>query len=771
MHRQGISLLSLLLGLALPLFLSTTLSIAASIILLLAALFLFFWPFCRFLGMFCLGVIWSQVHLQNLIERQLPADWEGKDIIATLVVTSTPERRGDSQRFFAEIVSSHEEGFQWRDSLRLSWYKAPDLHVGQHWEVQMRLKRPRGFVNGEGFDYQAWLLSNRIFATGYVRRNFNASLLPERSSFFFETLRSQLKTRLFVNEKLAYERFMLALLLGDKSAIRQEDWQHLQTSGTLHLMAISGLHIGLLAGLGFLLGQGLRYIFIAFFGTRHVFFLIPILTSVFFAWVYAGLAGFAIPTQRAFLFVSLMNLAFLLRRKVNLFYLLGLCAVLLAAIDPFVFLAPGFYLSFSAVFILFAAFQGRIHLNKFKNTLYSVFLFFKAQWILFIGLFLPLAMLSLPVSLVGVIANSIAIPVISFIVVPFLFIAASVFSVSSTLALFLLEGADRVLELLWFFLLQLNEFSHASVYPNIEGYFAFFALFIAAALFFLPRYLRWQYLFIPLVFVAFASHKTAEPGLRIKVLDVGQGLAVYIEWDEGNMLYDTGARFSEDFDIGSRVIVPWLRNQGVDHLDFLVISHGDNDHAGGLPTVQEGLEVDRIIYGPNVKLTPGDALATQCESGQLLSKGALSIAVLWPDFHHGQPFDASSNNLSCVVLVRHKEFSLLLSGDIEKEVEYALLANAVLPEKIDALLAPHHGSRSSSTAAFVEQLQPEVVIFSVGYRNRYFHPNRRVLERYQLSGARILRTDLHGALEYRHASGWQAARSISRRAWYDSDRP
>lgn len=774
MTGQGLRLICVLSGLALPLYITHLPSLYGLASLAVLAAYLFFWPQFRSGFWFLLGVISSCLHLSLLLDKQLPQEFEGKDITALVEVISLPELSGRNTRFEASISGLDAISFPWRGKVRLSWYHAPALKVGDSWQLKIRLKRPRGFANGRGFDYQAWLLSQKIFATGYVRKTEDNHILEMSPSFSvgvsFEKLREHLSAVLFNTRDFQQSRFMRALLLGDKSLLTQDDWQLLQNTGTLHLMAISGLHIGLIAGFGFLIGRLLAAMFALVCGTRLYLRFIAPTFSLVFAFIYAGLAGFSIPTQRAFIFVLLVNIAVLLGRRLNYFNLLALCAIVIAVIDPFAFLAAGFYLSFCAVAVLFWCFMGRTRVNQKMGQ--GVFTFVSAQWMLFIGLLLPLSVLSLPTSVSGLVANSVAIPLVGMLLVPLLFLSALLSFVSDSFALALLTVSDFMLTQLMYFLSYLAGFKFASLRIFLVGSIAVLALGCVALIVLSPQALALRFLCLPLLMVAFLSPTGKKSELEVTVLDVGQGLSVFVKWPKGSLLYDTGARFSEDFDIGSRVIVPWLQANGQRSLDYLVVSHGDNDHAGGLEGVLSFFSAEKIFLGASVKFEEKDEPFFPCERSEIHRDVNMSVKVLWPIA--GASYFENSNNSSCVLLLEYAGRKILLTGDIEKDVERALLNEGILPRDIDFLVAPHHGSRTSSTRAFVQHLKPDAVVFSVGYMNRYHHPNVQVRQRYEQAGSRILRTDLDGAVSYKiTANGISdentvltTVRQDKKRAWF-----
>ena len=245
-------------------------------------------------------------------------------------------------------------------------------------------------------------------------------------------------------------------------------------------------------------------------------------------------------------------------------------------------------------------------------------------------------------------------------------------------------------------------------------------------------------------------------------------LAVLLRTNNRALLYDTGSRFG-DFDMGSRIVAPYLFSEGVDELDSLVISNGDNDHAGGYHGLVALIHAKRVLSGEPERIGQG---LERCLAGQQWGMGELNVSVLWPE---DEPPSGKANNRSCVVLIEGDKLRILLLGDIEKSVERRLLENATAKSKlanIDVLLVPHHGSKTSSSAALLKHLRPKYAVFSVGYKNRYHHPNKQVLQRYQREGSEVLRTDWHGAIDFRWDNTGQLKvtkqRSSKPKPWYNN---
>ncbi|TVZ39477.1 competence protein ComEC [Alteromonadaceae bacterium 2753L.S.0a.02] len=721
-----------------------------------------------------LGFAVQGLQLTWLIKQQLPLPLQGQDLELELQIDSLPElRQRDGQEFstrFYALVRGHHSCSQICDTLlgkrlRLSWYQQKDtqrfVEPGQTWRLSVRLKRPRGTANPSGFDYQAWLLARNVVASGYVRDKHPATLLHGASSPGFDGIRQELAKRLFGATQLQHGALLRALLIGDKSQLSNAQWQVLRATGTVHLMAISGLHIGLVASLGFFLGSLLARILSLL--RPHGFLFIAPLFSILAAFTYAGLAGFEIPTQRALVMVCFANFAIWQGRRLGYWYIFVLALDMVLLLDPLAPLSAGFWLSFGAVAILLLAFGKRFtQRGKVKALL-------KAQLVLLIGMTVPLTLLGLPVALQSPLANIVAVPVVSFLVVPTLFVCALASAISASLSHTLLLLPNGCFELLWRYL---DYLANLPLQRQILGWaqtplLAALCRFTGLLLLLLPRGMGLRFAGCALLVIFMFPAPQSTPALRMSVLDVQQGLSVLIELDEYNLLYDTGAKFSDDFDMGGRVVLPYLQSLAKSNLDTLVISHSDNDHAGGAASVVSGIPVRRVLAGEPHRLKLPLSLVQPCVAGEQWRIGDTRFNVLWPP---AERVVDRSNNASCVLSIRTPHHSFLLMGDIEKSVERELLSAGILPHAIDVLIAPHHGSRSSSSAALLARLKPKHVVFSVGYGNRYHHPNDTVVDRYLRLGAKNYRTDTDGAVLFQLDSGHQLTATRWRREhphpWY-----
>ncbi len=761
-------LLALCIGAFLPVFTSKIYFQPLWVVMSAALLF---WrsPSMRAIGLVCVGAAIASWQLQDIIDRQLPVGIEKRDLLVTLVIGNGVSVGADTVRFGGRILAmEHADMSACTECramvgrlVRLSWRRygaSPRIVAGEKWTMAVRLKRPRGFVNPGGFDYQAWLLNSGISATGYVKKSPQTT--RHDSSEGGGGLVSGV--RLVISDDLGmfkHSALLKALMVGDKSAISQEQWAVFQATGTLHLMAISGLHIGLIAMLGFVLVRALLGLFSLTYSVGYIRG-IPAVASILVSACYVAVSGYGIPAQRAWWAVVLVASLYVFGRRINPFYLLlyvVLCVVLLNPLAP---TQNGFWLSFGAVMVLMLGFAFR------SRDINWVLGLIRAQVIVTIGLPIMLIALHLPVSVSGFLANIVAVPVISFVVMPLLFLSALFTPMSTAVASVFIGFADWSMDVLWAYLLWMSRIG-GELWFSVQSQWLLFIGAAAVALLIAPRALKLAPLAGVLLLTVWFSQSFQRENIKptITVLDVGQGLSVVVNSGQKTLVYDTGARFSENFDAGSGVVAPFLRSKNIQKIETIVVSHGDNDHAGGL----DGL-IEQLPYTQMLSNHHAEALSAEpCLSGQTFNHDAIKYTVLWPQ--SSTLGGGSSNNDSCVLLVEVAGVTILLAGDIEKDVEKALVSEGRLPRGIDILIAPHHGSNTSSSIDFIKWLNPQHIIVSAGYLNRYRHPSKAVLTRYEDIGARVWSTAIHGAVtavvETDRASRLFSEREQAKKPWFD----
>ena len=670
------------------------------------------WP----AGCFMLGLCWACWSAHQAVDDRLAHALEGRTLWLEGRVVGLPARTAQGVRFELEQPQSRRGELPQR--LQLSWFDGPPLRAGERWRLAVTLQRPAGLLNPHGPDREAQLLARRIGATGTVKAG---QVLGEVSPSWRDALRQ----RLLAVDANGREAAVVALVLGDGAGLAREDWQVLQATGTVHLLVISGQHIGLVAGLFYALVAGLaRW---GLWPRRLPWLPWACGLALASALAYGWLAGAGVPVQRACLMLAVVLLWRLRFRHLGamLPLLLALVAVLL--VEPLAALLPGFWLSFAAVATLLYCFSARLGGWRPWQA------WTRAQWVIAIGLLPVLLATGLPVSLSAPLANLVAVPWVSLAVLPLALLGTLLLPLGGLgeallwLAGGLLDGLFRLLALV----AQQHPVWVAPALPL----WAWLLVCLGALLVLLPRGVPLRGAGGLMLLALWVPREPVPLGqVEVWQLDVGQGLAVLVRTRHHNLLYDAGPARGES-DLGERVVLPTLRKLGVGSLDLMVISHAHADHAGGAAAIQRGLPVRRLIGGEALEHVP----LQPCASGEQWDWDGVRFS-LWR-WAQGQ----SSNDRSCVLLVEAQGERLLLAGDMEAAAERAWLAHTEAP-RIDWLQAPHHGSRSSSTEAFIRATAARGVLISRGRNNSFGHPHVQVMERYQRHGLAMHDTAVEGAL-------------------------
>lgn len=738
-----------------------------------------------YLWVLMLGFTWGIYSGHQIVSDQLDATLEGQTLQVEGWIVGIPEHDSNKTRFLLQVNKpdslSGTTFEQFPHRIQLSWYSRDEsvlantnIVPGEYWQLTLRLKRPRGFVNPGGFDYQAWLLRRGIGATGYV---LSGSLAKEEIPkpgllMHIDKLRWHLQQWVLNQCRGSECGILVALLIGDTSHVDKDQWLRMQQTGTSHLIAISGLHVGFLAIVGYwcgLFGGRLAQLLgVSFPAQRWAY-----ATAVIFACFYSALAGFNIPTLRTMIMLSVFYLASFCYRSINLAHLYFLALALVLIVDPLAGFDMGFWLSFGAVAVLLMCFSGRFTQNAVKHNAREKMQkwmanYTRSQWILFIGLLIPLGLLTNTSPVLAPIANFFAIPLVTFFVVPCLLLGAAFALVEK--GQWLLYVAEWGLELLKAWLDPLCAIARGEqsfwLLPNL----AFSApatslLVVATLMLLLPRGLFSRYLgyagLCTGLGIGFLPSANSPP-LAVAVMDVGQGTAVVVSTPHHHLVYDTGPRYSDNFNAGSGILLPYLHRQGITQLDAIVVSHSDMDHAGGLDALSQHMRFSTLFQGE--PLSPS---ALNCHEQKPWQWDDVKFRFLRWSMNP----TASANNRSCVLLIEYEDQHILLPGDIESETEWALLRGDELPRNISLLLAAHHGSRTSSNRGFVNYTQPVSVIYSAGYNNQHGHPHPHVQARFKEQGAQAFNTAIQGAVQFQWWPGQNAkvltARQQQRRYWYE----
>ncbi len=687
-----------------------------------------------------LGFLWVVVHGLWGLSSELPTSLVKKDVLITGTITSLPDANDFRIRFEFDVETLKYKGEfvkHFPRRIRLNWYdKSIDIKAGQTWQLKVRLKPAHGMLNPGGFDYEKWLFERGIRATGYIRKGGENTLLQKPTGFSPLHLRERLKNTIqaYLPES-PYRALVLALAIGDRSEITDDQWKVLIATGTNHLVAISGLHIGLVAG-------GVYVIFLFLFKrSRHLLLTMPAhkvaaLFALFAAFVYAMLAGFAIPTQRALVMTAVVMLGVLLNKRFSFSQILSFALIAVLLLDPFSVMSAGFWLSFIAVAAILYAMQGRL---KPTGLWWK---WGRMQWIITLALAPVLIFVFQSFSIISPLANIVAVPWVSLVTVPVLLIGL-VLSFIEPVGQGLVFIANESLKWLWFVLDYMAAFRFSQWQQFAPQTWTLFPALIGVLLAIAPRGFPARYLAFVFLMPMFLvkPEKLPENEFQFHLLDVGQGLSAVIQTQNHVLVYDTGPKFRSGFNSGEAVVIPFLKSLAVNKLDMLIISHGDNDHIGGMESILDNISVDKIISGA-IKKTP-QPQAEACVGDTQWHWDGVMFEIIHPS---DTAFIGKGNNGSCVLRVSVGDQAILLTGDIEKAAEKYLVEHKRDSIQAEVLIAAHHGSNTSSTREFIEAVNPDWVLFPAGYVNRFQFPKAEVLKRYSNAEVKGLITGDEGAI-------------------------
>ncbi len=720
-----------------------------------------------------LGFAWAAGTAKLALADRLAPEYEGRDLTVTGVVASLPQPFERGVRFELAVEDAVTAGagpqaFAAPGRVLLSWYNGltPEefqevlpVRAGERWRLTVRLRRPHGNANPHGFDYEVWLLERGIGATGYVRPRGERVRLAEmvyRPGYVIERLRERIRTKLWAAlPEHRYAGVVIALAIGDQRAIETVDWETFTRTGVGHLMSISGLHVtmvsGLAAALALWLWRRRPRLGLALPAPKAA-----AAAAFLTALAYTLLAGFAVPAQRTLYMIAVVAAALWLGRLQSSSRVLAVALGVVLLADPWAVVAPGFWLSFGAVALMLYAGVASLRPEHWALR------WGRVQWAITVGLAPLLLVLFQQVSAVSPIANSIAIPVVSFVVTP-LALAAAV-----TPGPWLAELAHVVLVALMPVLGWLARLPGAVWQSHAPPAWAAALALAGIAWWLAPRGVPARYA-APLLCLPMFALRPPAPAAGaawITFLDVGQGLAALVRTKDHAVLYDAGPAYGTDADAGSRVVVPFLRGEGLTRLDAVVVTHDDADHSGGAASVLRALPAD-LLWSSLAVAHPAHTLArasVPCRAGASWEWDGVRFALLHPAVDSFEDPRLKTNSRSCVLRIETRHGAVLLTGDIEERDERRLVA-AGAALRAATLLAPHHGSGTSSSPAFLAAVQPEHAVFTVGYRNRFGHPKDAVLARYAAAGASVSRTDRDGAVTIRLEAGGTAV------ARYRAERP
>lgn len=781
-----------------------------------------------------LGFSLTGLRAHSFKKTALSPALEGKDILVTGQVRAMPQFAEDGLRFRFDVASASLDGkpVVLPSQIYLGWYagfgvrpakpmakpvadgdpEPPEfslelqrqpqvLRAGELWQMTVRLKAPHGNSNPHGFDYELWLWEQGIQATGYVRTSKSNAPPQHLASTWahpVERARQAVREAIFARiESRQMAGVLAALVVGDQNAIERADWDVFRATGVAHLMSISGLHITMFAWaaslvIGWLWRRSVKL-------APALCLALPAssagaLGGLLLATLYALFSGWGVPAQRTIWMLAAVVLLKQSGRQWPWPFVWLLAMAVVVAVDPWALMQAGFWLSFVAVGVLFAsgstqedainsgAYYARIHwgegINKgekrpetwfFRVSMssFSVHLMktLREQWVITLAL-TPLSLLLFnQVSLIGLLANAVAIPWVTLVVTPLAMLGALWSPVWDAAAL-----AMSVLTLL---LKWLAGFSWASVTVAAAPLWCAVAGVLGGVLLVMRLPLHVKLLGVPLLLpVLLWQPLRPEPG-QFEVLgaDIGQGNALIVRTSSHSLVYDTGPKFSRESDAGNRVLVPLLRALGA-KIDLLMLSHRDSDHIGGAPAVLAMQPQARLVSS----IEDGHELqavrkSERCVAGQRWRWDGVDFEVLHPT---ASDYDGTvkSNAMSCVLRISNGVYTALLAGDLEAAQELRLVANPEMIQKLkaDFLLVPHHGSKTSSTGAFLDAVQPQFALAQAGYRNRFNHPVESVLERYRARNINVLKSPVCGAATWRSEQPTQllCQRQQGLRYWHHS---
>ncbi len=738
---------------------------------------------------------------------------EGQDLDLVGVVEAMPQRQDIGWRFrFRVEQASLAHGAQSVSvppRIQLGWYgqdgvtdsgwnvlALPEpVTAGERWRFRVRLKAPHGHLNPRGFDYELWLWEQGIRATGSVRTGAShpaplrlAQTWAHPVEQWRQSVRDRLQSRLGLTGSIGFAGsgspnvggIVVALVTGDQAAIDRSDWDVFRATGVAHLMSISGLHVTMFAWLAAMV-VGWCWRRAALWGFQGPLHWpapqVGALAGLALAVLYAAFSGWGLPAQRTIWMLSVVVVLRLSAKQWSAGLVCLLAAAVVLALDPWGALQPGFWLSFVAVAVLLWTEQRPARPTEAAALPISakawptgwsgrlgqkIWALLREQSVVTLAL-APLCLLFFgQVSLVGLLANLVAIPWVSFVVTPMALLGV-VWTDCALVAALALQ--PLTLALTW-----LASWPAASLNLALPPW-GFAALALLAALLWVSRWpMSWKLASLPLLWPAvfWVAPRPAVGAFELLITDVGQGNAVLVRTAHHSLLYDAGPRYSVESDAGHRVLLPLLA-QSLERLDVLMLSHRDSDHTGGAAAVlamqpqallSSSLEAGHPVLGMAASQTP-------CHRGQSWVWDGVFFEVLHPSLAQNDGSKPRSPNaVSCVLRISAGQRSALLAGDIEAPQEKALVQQGLAP--VDLLLVPHHGSKTSSSAEFLQALRPKLALVQAGYRNRFGHPAPAVVARYAQMNIRLVGSVQCGAATWHSDAPEQVLceRERARRYWH-----
>jgi len=708
-------------------------------LVLIPIMMIFFSKFKRFaLLILCygLGFSWSLLVAHHQAAWTLAENLEGKTVSIRGYIANIPNAGQHGTSFLFAMKEINKQASH--ALVRLIWdLPSQALHAGDEWELPVHLKKTYGNRNPGTYDYEAYAFQEGIRANGYVMTKLISKKISSHWYYYLiNRFREKVKNKIAENLLATpTSPWITALTIGERHNISAADWQVLRYTGTNHLMAIAGLHIGLMALLA--------HVIVSRIWRRIPYFMLKLpashagaFVSLLMALFYSCMAGFSIPAQRACIMLAVFLTLLLARRQGAAWQSFSVALFCVLILNPLIVVTESFWLSFGAVGFIIYGVGGRL---KPQGLWWK---YGRIQWVITLGL-IPMSLwLFQQCAGISFAANMIAIPWIAYGVVPLCFLGCFFLIFSSTTGSAILSFADKLLSELWHVLTWFSHLPNVVWYQSIPHTWMLVAAMLGIILLLLPigfpgRYFAVIFLLPVVLYQADVPQKNSA---WFTLLDVGQGLASVVQTQHHTLVFDTGAHLSPSFDMGESVVVPFLHQAGIKKLDMLVISHGDNDHIGGADAVVNAFPTRFIKTSDPEKINNSQ----YCMRGETWQWDGVNFEFLYPTKENL----TLNNNSSCVLRVTAGNKKILLTGDIEKFAEKNLVKEVTEDLPADILVAPHHGSKTSAVEEFIDAVNPRYVLFSMGYRNRYHFPHPSVIEKYRQRNVIELDTAKSGAIQF-----------------------
>lgn len=708
-------------------------AVAMGLLLVVAAALVRGW---RWWLLFPLGWLWAAAFALWYQVPSLPGGWVGETIEVRLTITRLPRKRAGITRFVGNIESTKAGGPR-SQPVSLSWRNSPELRVAQVYRARVRLKPAHSYRNPGSWDYAGWLYRQGIRYRGYVVDG-KWTLERAQGCCLLDRVREVIRDRLSAVELPTDGRaLLLALVLGDRSEMSREMRDTAALTGVSHLLAISGLHISLVGGMGALVCAGLWR------RTRWCqavpALLAGAVAGLLVAALYAALSGFGLPARRALLMLLVAVFLLTLRRAWTPWQIFSVVLIVLLLLRPDAVLEAGFWLSFTAVAAILAL-LARLRGRPWWYALIAL------QAGISLALYPVLLAFDMPTAPLGILFNLAMVPLFSLLLIPAALLSVVLLLVAPGLIL-PLQWVGVSLDWIWGVLESGAGWAPWQAPRPGASLPTLVCLGLGVILLLAGPGLRTRLAGIVLFAVVYLPKASGMPqgGFRLDVLDVGQGLAAVIETRTHRLLFDTGAAYPSGFNLADAVVLPWFWRKGVNVLDVLVLSHGDNDHAGAAGSLIGQINAGQVFSGEPSRV---DVPAETCPGNYFWRWDGVLFGFIQPTFARR----VKGNDASCVLLVKGRWGSALLTGDAGKRIERAMLPGLRSAAPLDVVVAGHHGSATSSSPEFIQATQARHVVYSVGYRNRYGFPRKQVDRRWAESNARRWRTDGCGLVGFEFTS-------------------